>query len=73
MQEPLQGSAPNRCSEQAAAGLLPCCTGWYLEESVALHDHVGQALRRCQVLTQLPLVRLPQAALPLAGSGERGR
>lgn len=44
----------------------------YLEEPVALHYHVGQALRCCQVLTQLPLVRLPQAALPLTRSAERG-
>lgn len=47
----------------------------YLEEPVALHYHVGQALRCCQVLIQLPLVWLPQAAFPLTGSrrgeGER--
>lgn len=43
-----------------------------LEEPIALHYHVGQALRRCQVLAQLPLVRLPQAALPLAQSSGGG-
>lgn len=43
-----------------------------LEEPVALRYHVGQALRGCQVLTQLPLVWFPQAALPLARSNGRG-
>jgi len=61
----------------ACTGLLGACASpqraAYLEEPVALHYHVGQALRRCQVLTQLPLVRFPQAVLPLTGSVERGR
>lgn len=38
----------------------------YLEEPVAFCYHVGQALRGCQVVAQLLLVRLPQAAFPLA-------
>lgn len=39
----------------------------YLEESLGLGDHVGEALRGGQVLAQVPLVRASQAVLPVTG------
>ena len=39
----------------------------YLEESLGLGDHVGEALRGRQVLAQVPLVRTSQAVLPVTG------
>lgn len=37
----------------------------YLEESLRLSDHVGQALGGSQVLAQVPLVWAAQAVLPV--------
>lgn len=44
--------------------------GCYLEESLGLGDHGGQALGRSQVLTQVALVRAAQAELPAAAKAE---
>ena len=41
------------------------CQVLYLEQSLGLSDHVGQALGGSQVLTQVPLVRAAQAVLPM--------
>lgn len=41
------------------------CRFLYLEDSLGLGDHVGQALGGSQVLAQVPLVRAAQAVLPV--------
>lgn len=41
------------------------CVFLYLEESLGLGDHVGQALGGSQVLAQVPLVWSAQAVLPV--------
>lgn len=41
------------------------CRFLYLEESLGLGDHIGQALGGSQVLAQVPLVWTAQAVLPM--------